>query len=154
MAEDIFHLGIKALIVNAEGKLLLLRVDPKKLIGDGIPAYWDIPGGRIQKDASPEDTLRREVEEETGITDLQSIQPFSMVLSNIRIPAGPSDFGLVLASYVCRVNEPADVRLSEEHTEYGWYTMEEAAELLSYKYPKVFTDQLLSEQDKIKPKAL
>ena len=42
--EDTFHLGVKALIFEAEGKILLLeRNHPVKNL------YWDIPGGRLQK---------------------------------------------------------------------------------------------------------
>lgn len=96
-----------------------------------------------------EETLIREVEEETGIDTIESIQPFSMTISNIRIPNGLSDFGLVLASYTCTVREPINIRLSEEHTEYGWFTVPEAAKLLAYKYPQTFIDQLLSNKDKL-----
>lgn len=149
MAEDIFHLGVKALIVNAEGKLLLLKVNVENLIGYSGAAYWDIPGGRIQRGSSPEETLKREVEEETGIDTIESIQPFSMTISNIRIPNGSSDFGLVLASYICAVREPINIRLSEEHTEYGWFAFPEAAKLLAYKYPQAFIDQLLSNKDQL-----
>ena len=31
MLEDCFHLGIKAIIRNGEGKILLLKVNPKQL---------------------------------------------------------------------------------------------------------------------------
>lgn len=56
--EDIFHLGIKALLRNEEGRVLLLKVNPKKLRGEQRD-YWDLPGGRIQKGDSVLDTLRR-----------------------------------------------------------------------------------------------
>lgn len=44
MSEDIFHLGIKALIRNNDGKILLLQVNPQKLRGKQTD-YWDLPGG-------------------------------------------------------------------------------------------------------------
>lgn len=65
-AEDSFHLGIKALIRNSDGKALLLKVNKEQLKGYSGEAYWDIAGGRIHKNSTVEETLRREVEEETG----------------------------------------------------------------------------------------
>src|SRR5665213_3156223 len=103
MKEDLFHLGIKALIQNSEGKILLLQVNLAKLKGTK-KAYWDIPGGRIQKGESVELTLQRELAEETGISKIRKVSPFSMVLSNIRIPVGKSDVGLILATYLCEID--------------------------------------------------
>ncbi len=102
--EDEFHLGIKAIIRNEEGKILLLKVNLKTLKGYQGEPYWDIPGGRIHKDSTIEETLRREVQEETGITTIESFTPFTMVLSkNIRIPVGDKTVGLILSSYICNV---------------------------------------------------
>ena len=50
---DTFHVGVKALIFNPNGKLLLLERDhPLKQL------YWDLPGGRLQKGESLIDTAR------------------------------------------------------------------------------------------------
>lgn len=137
--EDKFHLGIKAIIRNDEGKILLLKVNVKQLRNYAGEAYWDIPGGRIQKNSTVEETLKREVEEETGITSIASFRPFNMTLSNnIRIPVGDETVGLILAAYVCEAGEIKDIKLSDEHVEYGWFSPQEAAELLSVKYPKEF----------------
>jgi 8-oxo-dGTP diphosphatase len=140
MLEDNFHLGVKALIQNNKKQVLLLKVNLAKL-KETKEAYWDIPGGRIQKGDTVEQTLKRELEEETGISHINKFIPFSMVLSNIRIPVGPGSVGLVLASYLCEVDADK-VRLSSEHTEYKWFTPDEAAKLLSVKYPPEFTDKL------------
>lgn len=69
--EDTFHLGIKAVITNDSGKILLLKVNPDQLKGNVDEPYWDLPGGRVQKGHSAEETLRHEVFEETGIEDIQ-----------------------------------------------------------------------------------
>jgi len=44
--------------------------------------------------------------------------------------------------YVCEVNEPAEVILSNEHTEFRWFEPKEASALLQIKYPKEFTDKI------------
>lgn len=82
--EDKFHLGIKALIRNSSGRILLLKVNKEKLKGFQGEPYWDIPGGRIQKGSTVDETLIREVEEEIGAKEIKNIKPFSMVLSKIR----------------------------------------------------------------------
>lgn len=82
MNEDKFHLGIKALIVNSENKILLLKVNPLALKNQVQP-YWDIPGGRIEKGSTVEKTLEREVAEETGIQKFEIENEIGMTLSNI-----------------------------------------------------------------------
>lgn len=142
--EDKFHLGIKALITNKENKILLLKVNKEKLKNHNDETYLDIPGGRIQIVDTVENTLKREIEEETGIKEIYNIKPVNMVLSNIRIPLEKENVGLILSVYACNIAENAKIKLSEEHTEYAWFTPEEAAKLLEYKYPTEFTDVVLN----------
>jgi len=138
--EDIFHLGIKALIRNKEGNVLLLQVNPAKLNGERKD-YWDLPGGRVQKGHTVLDTLQREVAEETGITDIQTTKAIGMVLSNIRIPlAKRSSAGLILSVYECLVPADSKVMLSDEHIACDWFTPKAAANLLAFKYPKYFCE--------------
>lgn len=144
MNEDVFHLGIKALIRNQEGNILLLRVNLEQLKTKDLGAYWDIPGGRIQKDSSVEETLKREVEEETGLTTIKSFKKLDAALSNIRIPQGDSTLGLILFIYICDVDGYENITISEEHTEYKWFEPKEAAQLLEVKYPKEFVNVVAS----------
>jgi 8-oxo-dGTP diphosphatase len=145
MNEDCFHLGVKALIRNKEGKLLLLQINKKELINEPH-SYWDIPGGRIKRKQSIEKTLIHEIKEETGIKKITKIKPFTMVLSNIRIPKqlpGGKDVGLILSIYVCGVSGDPKIKLSKEHIDYGWFEIKKASKLLEYKYPREFTHKLL-----------
>ena len=141
--EDIFHLGIKALIKNKEDKLLLLKVNPAMLKGKTQKPYWDIPGGRIKKGDSVEDTLKREVHEETGIENIKSFIPFNMVLSKIRIPMNDNtDVGLILGAYICEVDDVERIKISEEHIQAEWFSPLEASKLLTVKYPDDFCKML------------
>lgn len=146
MNEDCFHLGIKALIRNEEGKILLLKINPEKLRrcnGYNGETYWDIPGGRIHRGDTIEKTLRREVEEETGITSIKSFSPFLMVLSPLRIPLeDDTDIGLILSTYICEVGKEGEIKLSKEHLEAKWFIPQEASKLLEFKYPKEFTEKI------------
>lgn len=142
MQEDTFHLGIKALLRNNKGEILLLKVNPAKLNG-GQKDYWDLPGGRVQKGSSVIETLRREVQEETGITEIHEIVALTMILSNIRIPLREGgDVGLILSVYTCGVAPDTPITLSQEHIASRWCSPTEAAELLRIKYPPEFTNRL------------
>ena len=145
--EDIFHLGIKALIRNKKGEILLLKVSPRKLVADKkrnliAIQYWDIPGGRIKKDGKVIDTLKREVEEETGVKKIENIKEFTMVLSNIRVPYEKISAGLILYVFTCTVDNIQKIILSDEHTEAKWFSPKKAAKLLEFKYPKQFTEKI------------
>lgn len=140
--EDSFHLGIKALVRNNAGKILLLQVNPAKLKAER-QAYWDLPGGRIQKDETVISTLEREVEEETGLTGLEKPVEVGMVLSNIRIPlGGDNSVGLILDIYSVQAPESAAINLSSEHVAYDWFAPAEAAAKLRIKYPDAFCDKI------------
>src|SRR5437764_913739 len=135
--EDVFHLGIKAVLLNEEGKILLLQVNPEKLKGKNTD-YWDLPGGRVQKGEAIIDTLRREVEEETGIADIGDPAEIGMVVANIRIPLNDHESaGLILNMYSCTLHNQT-ITLSDEHIAYDWFTPIKAAELLQVKYPDKF----------------
>ena len=140
--EDTFHLGIKALIKNANGEILLLKINPEALKNFQGEPYWDIPGGRVQKGNSVEDTLSREVKEETGINAISDIKRLDMVLSNIRIPMGTDTVGLILAVYECSIPDNSTIQLSNEHIEYGWFDIKAAKQLLSIKYPQEFIEKI------------
>lgn len=138
MSEDLFHLGVKALIKNSGGKVLLLRVCPSKLHGESKD-YWDLPGGRVQYGETMEATLRREIQEEIGITSILNAYPLTMVLSNIRIPVEHNNsVGLILSIYTCTVPENIKIHISEEHISFEWQPPEKATLSLGYKYPAEF----------------
>jgi 8-oxo-dGTP diphosphatase len=135
--EDCFHLGVKALILNQESKLLLLERDhPRK----GI--YWDIPGGRLQKRESLIDTLLREVKEETGLDCIGNPQPFMTTVTDIRIPVHGADVGLIFSIFLINVSEAFHPVLSKEHVSFEWCTISVAAEKLKAQYPTEFIDKL------------
>ena len=137
--EDTFHLGVKALIINKAGKILVLRSNPKKLTNNE-PDHWDLPGGRLQKgDQNLEETLRREVKEEIGITQLKIIEFFDCSIAKLRIH---HKHGLVLYTFICSVNNVNIKLTDDEHSEFGWFSPKEAAKLLSTKFSDEFVERL------------
>lgn len=143
MKEKIYHLGVKALIRNQSGEILLLKVNQEKFKNPKPGNYWDIPGGRVLNGHTVEETLQREIEEETGITALHSFEPFDMLISNIEIPLDDEQTaGLVLSIYESVIKDYVTIKLSEEHTEYSWFLPQKAALLLAYKYPTSFMEKV------------
>ncbi len=132
MKEDIFHLGIKALIRNKKGQILILNTNLKTFKGH-IDPHWDLPGGRIQKNESIEEALAREIEEEIGIQKIKIIRFLDASISKMRITN--ADAGLILFTYLCKIDNSAYVKLTDnEHTEFKWCAPKEAAKLLKIKF--------------------
>ena len=140
--EKLFHIGVKALITNSNGEILLLQINPAALKNNQHGVYWDIPGGRIQQGDTVENTLKREIYEETGLTNVDAITFFCAVISNIEIPTDQGLVGLALHVYRVNINSPETIQLSDEHQAFEWVTAAEAAERLKIKYPQEFTTLL------------
>lgn len=155
--EVAFQMGIKALVRNPEGQILVLEAEGRTHSA-GIDSYWDIPGGRIawedvmresgsarpDWDATCEAVLRREIEEETGLREVRIGEALSIVPANF--PEFPDRTGakvfLLLRPYICHVAGTPVLRLSEEHRAARWASPAEAALLLAIKWPPAFTEQV------------
>jgi len=54
MPEDmLFYVGVKSIIRNTQGQVLLLKISQPDRAGH----YWDLPGGRIKKGESAKEAL-------------------------------------------------------------------------------------------------
>lgn len=140
--EKLFFVGIKGLIENEKGEILLLLADVSTH-RKNIEPYWDIPGGRIQQGNDAMQTLQREIVEETGIKTISETEFMTAVISKHEIPLDDDSWaGLVLLVYKVTVPAGSEVVISDEHSEYEWVSRSEAKERLSHKYPAEFTDLL------------
>jgi 8-oxo-dGTP pyrophosphatase MutT (NUDIX family) len=137
-SEKFYQVGVKALITNDKNEILPLKSVP----GFHEP-HWDLPGGRIQEGQTAIDALKREIEEETDITDVTDVEFFQGCISNHELTfENMLPVGLVLMIYRVRIPTDSSIKLSEEHTEYEWVTMAEVASRLEAKYPMEFTQLL------------
>ncbi len=108
-----FQVGVKAVILR-DNKVLLLKRGSKYGRFEGV---WDIPGGRINFGEEPVDGLKREVLEETGLV-LQFVErPL-----DARTVFKDDKKQIVRITFLCRVNG-GEVKLSHEHTEHGWFDL-------------------------------
>lgn len=147
MAESkLFYVGIKALIKNDRGEILVLKASLRDHSKDAEP-YWDIPGGRIDEGETPLETLHREIVEETGITQVSQEAFYTAVISHHKVPIDKTDpdskkAGLALMIYTVEIPSQSTILLSPEHVAYEWVSAPEAAKRLANKYPAEFTDVL------------
>lgn len=142
MAEKLFHIGVKGLIKNREGKFLVFMADNTNFTMPG-PAHGDLVGGRIEVGQAPEMTLVREIEEETGVRDVSNIRFLTAVISQIQIKLDDGTVvGLALMVYQATIPDDATIILSDEHTKYEWLDRHAAADALAYKFGEEFSDWL------------
>ena len=110
-----------AVIGNNRGEILLQkRADP-----DPAWAYgkWELPGGGVEFGEAPEDTVVREVKEETGMS-VAVISLISKTFSFIRKDPDGNDYHLIILCYRCRVDgeAPAVAPTDAEVDEIAWLT--------------------------------
>ena len=140
---QLFFVGIKGLIRNSQGEILLLLADVTGFRDGGVP-YWDLPGGRIEEGDDELGTLHKEIQEETGITELGDVKYLHSVISSHTIPIKDSNrmAGLVLRIWQVEIPEDSKIIISDEHTGYEWVAPVEAAKRLGNKYPTEFCDSI------------
>lgn len=109
----------KALIVNAQGKILLLRDTGK---GDHVNAKGKLgmPGGRMEHDETPLQGLYRELQEETGLTqeDIVVNEPF--YVGRWGVGGDVINNPIIGIFYIVRPKGELSITLSEEHDEIVW----------------------------------
>lgn len=72
MAIGYFQVAVGAIVqLKGTDEVLLIYRAPGQFSGN----IWEIPVGRLEQFESFEDGLRREVKEETGISNLKILQP-------------------------------------------------------------------------------
>src|SRR4051812_9990373 len=106
------QVAVKAVIRNSDGKYLIMREGQR----------WQAVGGRLDKGERLEEGLRREVEEETGITDLE-IGKVIHVDEWFAKPEG--ELKHIVAIFFACTTTTEEVALSDEHEEFAWVSADE-----------------------------
>ena len=123
---------------DERGRLLLARASPAIT----LRGRWFLPGGGVQHGESPVESLRREVEEESGLR--VSPGPLLDVLSDVRtIPGGTS---LHTVRLIYRVESwTGTLRPEAEGTTdaVGWFTLQEVRTMPLAHYVEIVVDRHL-----------
>jgi len=112
--------GVKGAIFR-DGRILLLhRRDDLEL----VPGLWDLPGGGVETGEGLEDTLIREVREETGFTVTVG-PPITAWIHSTRTTKGRKLTSIIVL-YPCHTKMRGPPRLDpREHSEFAWVGREE-----------------------------
>lgn len=108
-------------ICRCKGNFLLLKRIPDK----SYPGHWGIPSGRVNVNESLNRAVIRELFEETGILlsseNLLFIKKY-YIISN--------DMSFSYSIYICNFESYPSITIrSEEHSRYGWFTIDNALRL-------------------------
>ena len=121
-----------ALINNYDQVLIAKRPNNKHLAG-----FWEFPGGKVEKDETPENALIREVKEELNINiNNKCIAPVSFSEFDY------TNFHLLLLLYICRRWEGVPITMEENELKWVKPSM-----LRKYKMPPADDSLIYSLQD-------
>ena len=108
----------KGIVVFKQKVLLMKRVRPSS---DGL-GYWELPGGGLEYGETPNESLKRELKEETGLT-IDVVKP-AYTFTKIR-----KDYQTVGIGYLASTDDD-HVSISFEHTDYKWCPIDELKDYL------------------------
>ena len=94
----------------------------KRPLNKSMPGLWELPGGKIEKYESPENTLARELYEELDINiDIDSLLPFNF------ISYAYNNFNLLMKIFI--VKKWKRQIISKENQEINFFSYEELKKL-------------------------
>ncbi len=96
--------------------------------------HWDFPKGNIERGEKPEEAAKREIEEETGIGDVKSIEGFKEWIKYFLKFEGKTVFKVV--TFYLAETKTKQVETSFEHIGYKWLPHREALKQLTFKNAK------------------
>lgn len=121
--EPILQVAAKAILVNPEGKILIMReAGDSYAEGTNAGRYHGAAGGRINPRETYAKGLSREVAEETGIADFTPLYP---IYVGEWWPIIKGKTHHIVAVYTVCKTKDSKVTLSAEHDKFHWILPEE-----------------------------
>ncbi|GGN77699.1 NUDIX hydrolase [Streptomyces albiflavescens] len=122
--QPLHSVSVAGVVVREDGRVLTIRRADN--------GTWEPPGGVLELDEAPEDGVRREVFEETGVK--VEVGDLTGVYKNMTL-------GVVALVFRCRA-EGGHEQLSDESTAVEWLSPEEVAERMGEVYSIRILDAL------------
>lgn len=120
MSDMILRVAAKAVIVNDQGRVLIVREADTYAEGTNI-GKWGMPGGRLNVGEAFYNGLAREVHEEVGLT----VEPlFPVHIDEWRPVIKDIPYQIIAMFVVCQYQGGA-IQLSDEHDAYEWVSPDE-----------------------------
>ena len=93
--------------------------------------HWDFPKGHIEAGEDAEQAARRELKEETGISEIRFVKGYKQSLRYFFRQKGIGIFKIVI--YYLVETDQSEISLSHEHIGFDWLSYESAMERLTFK---------------------
>jgi 8-oxo-dGTP pyrophosphatase MutT (NUDIX family) len=121
---DFYHVSLKAILKNKDSKVLILKARQSGTFS----GFYDLPGGRIDEDEfskSLPEILRREISEESGITDITvSAVPVATGRHCIKKEHSKTEKDIHVFYVFFEVQlKSGDVSISHEHENHAWINL-------------------------------
>jgi 8-oxo-dGTP pyrophosphatase MutT (NUDIX family) len=104
---------------------------PQYLLLHYESGHWDFPKGHIEPGEEARETARRELKEETGISDVRFLDGYKGTLRYFFRQKGIGIFKIVI--YFLAGTDQSDVTLSSEHIGFEWLPYDAALARLTFK---------------------
>lgn len=113
-------------ICEYNGKILLLKIRSRSAHDAG---RWEIPGGKVKKCEYFDEALKREYLEETGL-EVDVVSLYNVVRKDFTACKTSEEVKSIqlIMKVTCESDE---VTISEEHDDYGWFTLGEIEEIIA-----------------------
>lgn len=117
MIEYVFGLAVRVLLLNEEGKILIIK---RSTDSKTNPGKWELPGGKVDQGESFDQALIREVYEEIGV---------KIALDHV-VGVGEQNLPLIRAIHIIMSGKivEGELNLSKEHEGYAWIFFDDLSE--------------------------
>ena len=114
------------------GMILFRRTpEPHYLLLHYESGHWDFPKGHIEPGEDPEETAKRELQEETGISEIHLLDGYKQALRYFFRQKGIGIFKVVI--FFLAETTQSEVTLSAEHVGFDWLPYDAALARLTFK---------------------
>lgn len=122
IGKDFIGIGVGAIILNNDGKFLLIKRGKKSQNEIGL---WGFPGGAMEFGETFGETIKREVKEELGV----SIKPLvTLKPINHLIPSEKQHW--IAVPYVCKLqSSKIQIKEPDKISEIGWFDLDEIGKM-------------------------
>ncbi|MGA2971778.1 MAG: NUDIX domain-containing protein [Candidatus Bathyarchaeia archaeon] len=128
---------------NGKRKYLLLHYEG---------GHWDFVKGHVERNESERQTVLRETQEETGLTELTFLEGYRKPINYYYKRAGETVYKEVV--FYLLESKTDSIRLSREHVGFVWMSYDIARERLTYKNAKETLRKAHEYLEKLQARAL